>query len=43
MESILFLVMIVILFDLAASRWGVDSREDVNGREWQRQAAWGSR
>ena len=43
MEAIVIFIVAAILLDLAALRWGVDSREDVNDREWQRRQAWNVR
>jgi len=30
----------LLAFDLAALRWGVSSREDVDHAEWQRRRDW---
>lgn len=35
MEFAIF-VLILILLDLAALRWGVDSRDGIDSPEWQR-------
>lgn len=35
MEFAIF-VLALILLDLAAWRWGVDSRESLNSPEWER-------
>ena len=29
-------LLVVILFDIAALRWGVDSREKLDSPEWER-------
>lgn len=39
MEAILILVGF-IAFDLAAWRWGADSRESFDSPEWQRRLRW---
>ncbi len=36
MLFILLCLIVVILFDLAALRWGADSREPFNSREWHK-------
>lgn len=33
------LALILIVLDLAALRWGVDSRDGLNSPEWQRRQA----
>jgi hypothetical protein len=43
MEAILVLVVGVILFDLAALRWGTDSRGSINDIDRQVLQALGSR
>jgi hypothetical protein len=35
MEFVIF-VMVLILLDLAAIRWGVDSRDSIHNLEWER-------
>jgi hypothetical protein len=40
MEILLFLLL-VVLFDLAALRWGRDSRDTFENPEWQRRATRG--
>ena len=39
-EALLILLIVVIVLDLAALRWGVDSTEDVNSPEWERRQRW---
>jgi hypothetical protein len=39
MEMLLILLGLVV-FDLAASRWGARSIEDVDSAEWARRKAW---
>jgi hypothetical protein len=31
-----------IVFDLVSWRWGIDSIEDVNSREWEKRKDWGA-
>lgn len=38
--EILVIMVGLILFDIAAMLWGVDSRPGVDSGEWQRNAAW---
>jgi hypothetical protein len=38
---IFFLLLVaLILFDLAAMRWGVNSMESIDSCEWERREAW---
>ncbi|MGB8348299.1 MAG: hypothetical protein WCD86_25680 [Ktedonobacteraceae bacterium] len=39
MEFILFLLALILL-DLAATRWGADSRDGMNSPEWLRRQEW---
>ena len=41
MEAIIFLIVLVA-FNLAASRWGFDSRERFDSSEWERRRIWRS-
>ena len=43
MITILIFVLAFVLLDLAATRWGIDSTEDINSREWERRAHWGEK
>jgi hypothetical protein len=43
MIALLILVLAFVLLDMAALRWGVDSTEDINSREWDRRAYWGEK
>ena len=43
MITILIFVLAVVLLDMAAMRWGVNSTEDINSREWDRRAHWGEK
>ena len=36
METFLLLLLAVIILDLAAMRWGVDSRDGISRRRFQR-------
>jgi hypothetical protein len=38
MLFILFCLIVVILFDLAALQWGSDSREPIHSVEWYKRA-----
>ncbi len=40
MDILLLLLVIVLLFDIAALRWGADSRDGLHSPEWQRRSAW---
>jgi hypothetical protein len=40
MMIVLALLITFILFDLIAWRWGTDSTEDFNSREWDRRKNW---
>ncbi len=39
MEFILF-ILALILLDLAATRWGADSRDGPDSPEWERRQSW---
>lgn len=34
-------IALVVLFDIAALKWGADSRDDINSPEWERRVLWG--
>lgn len=39
-----FIILIgFIVFDLAAIRWGINSGDGINSREWERRYAWSLR
>jgi len=38
MEFVLFFLLLLLL-DLAALRWGADSREEIDSPEWERRRA----
>lgn len=40
MEIFLLFIVALILFDLAAMRWGVNSMENIDSCEWERREAW---
>ncbi len=42
MEMLLVIVIALIILDLAARRWGVNSTEDFNSPEWNRRKNWGA-
>lgn len=37
--EILIIFLILVAFSLAAMRWGSDSTEPINSREWEKQQA----
>ncbi len=41
MEILLVILLALIILDLAARRWGVNSTEDFNSPEWSRRKDWG--
>jgi hypothetical protein len=43
MITILVLVLAFVLLDMAALRWGTDSTEGIDSREWDRRAHWGEK
>jgi hypothetical protein len=40
METLLILIMLVVVLDIASLRWGYDSSEKLDSPEWERRAAW---
>jgi hypothetical protein len=42
MEMLLVILIALIILDIAARRWGVNSTEDVNSPEWSRRKEWGA-
>ena len=42
MMIILALLIAFIVFDLVSWRWGVDSTEDIDSREWDKRRIWGA-
>ena len=39
MIFLIVLLLLVVVFDIAAVLWGYDSRDKINSKEWQRRAA----
>ena len=42
MEMLLVILLALIVLDLTARRWGVNSTEDFNSPEWSRRKDWGT-
>jgi hypothetical protein len=42
MMIVLAILIAFVVFDLVSWRWGVDSTEDFNSREWDRRLGWGA-
>ena len=42
MEMLLVILIALIILDIAARHWGVNSTEDVNSPEWSRRKEWGA-
>ena len=40
MTTLLIVFILFVLLDVAALRWGCDSRDGVNGAEWKRRQEW---
>ena len=40
METVLILLMLFIVLDIAAQRWGFDSTEQMESPEWERRWMW---
>jgi len=40
MMAIIIILLMVILLDIAAMRWGADSRDGMNSLEWLRRQLW---
>ena len=40
METLLILIMLFIVLDIASLRWGFDSMEKIDSPEWERRIAW---
>ena len=40
METLLILIMLVVVLDIASLRWGFDSTEKIDSPEWERRVAW---
>ncbi|HWZ19412.1 MAG TPA: hypothetical protein VNW73_11490 [Ktedonobacteraceae bacterium] len=42
MEIVLVILLALVVLDLAARHWGVNSTEDFNSPEWNRRKNWGA-
>jgi hypothetical protein len=40
METLLILILLVVVLDIASLRWGFNSTVQLNSPEWQRRVAW---
>jgi hypothetical protein len=40
METLLILILLVVVVDIASLRWGYDSTEKIDSPEWERRVAW---
>jgi hypothetical protein len=40
METVLIMIVLCIVLDIASLRWGVDSTEKLDSPEWERRVAW---
>ena len=40
METLVVLIVALVMFELAAWRWGVDSTDSLNSAEWARRRTW---
>jgi hypothetical protein len=40
MELVLLLLMLFLVLDIAAQRWGFDSTEQMESPEWERRWTW---
>ena len=40
MVTLLIVVMLVVVLDIASLRWGFDSTEKIESPEWERRTAW---
>lgn len=41
MAILFFILLALIVLDLAAKRWGANSSEDINSSEWSKREEWG--
>ena len=41
MVTFLLFLLVIALLDLGAMRWGINSTDDINSREWDRRRARG--
>jgi hypothetical protein len=40
METLLILLLLIIVLDIASVRWGFDSTEQMDSPEWERRTTW---
>jgi hypothetical protein len=40
MDTLCFLLIALIVLDIAAYRWGADSSDGINSSEWKRRQEW---
>ena len=40
METLLIVIMLFIVLDIASLLWGFDSTEKIDSPEWERRTAW---
>jgi len=40
MTFLIIMVVLFVLLDIAALRWGINSSEDIDGAEWERRWRW---
>jgi hypothetical protein len=40
MTFFIIVIALFLLLDVAALYWGIDSRDDIDGAEWERRRAW---
>ncbi len=40
METVVILLIVLLVLNGAAWRWGFDSRDDWNNPEWERRRSW---
>ncbi len=40
MATFIVLLIALVVLDVVALRWGFDSRDEVEGPEWERRRAW---
>ncbi len=39
-EIVILLLMLAVLLDIAALKWGVNSVDDIDSPEWERRQRW---
>ena len=40
MEIMIIVLLMLVAIDIAAARWGFDSRDKMDSQEWVRRRAW---